>query len=399
MSLRRSSLYVFESSSSSGTSVKLGSPYHASRSAKASFADLGHEVDEVGAAGLDPGPVPRSKPASRASCCRKTGPWPHGPVLQTVRPVVVVGDRRLQAGVPGGQVVAGEQAAVPFAGDVHHLGGGELADLLGDEPVVPGLPGGLDLLVAVAAGRLRLGQDPLVGGGERGVGEPGAGRGHAAAGQVDLGRGVPVLAEEVGHAGDRPADRGDEGVAGLRVPDRVAEHVAQAQRAVLAQQQQPAAERAGHARGQQPAARHQVEAEAGVRLDGGGGRARCPARRPRTSRPRRASCPMTGTSPPGPFRCGSTTWSTNPAATAASNALPPRSSTAIPAAEASQWVEATIPNVPASSGLVVNSEIVAISAIKPHPSWPREPQAHSGSRPAGPRAARCVPVGDGRVAR
>ena len=185
---------------------------------------------------------------------------------------VVVADRRLEAGVPGGQVVAGEQAAVPFAGDVHHLGGGELADLLGHEPVVPGLPGRLDLLVAVAAGRLRLGQDALVGGGERGVGEPGAGRGHAAAGQVDLGRGVPVLAEELGHAGDRPADRGDQGVAGLRVPDRVAEHVAQPQRAVLAQQQQPAAERAGHARGQQPAAGHQVEPEAGVRVDGGGGR-------------------------------------------------------------------------------------------------------------------------------
>ena len=44
-------------------------------------------------------------------------------------------------------------------------------------------------------------------------------------------------------------------------------------------------------------------------------------------------------------------------ATAASNALPPCSSTAIPAAEASQCVEATMPNVPASSGLVVNSGI------------------------------------------
>ena len=42
-------------------------------------------------------------------------------------------------------------------------------------------------------------------------------------------------------------------------------------------------------------------------------------------------------------------------ATAASNALPPCSSTDMPAAEASQWVEATMPNVPASSGLVVNS--------------------------------------------
>src|SRR6476620_11476401 len=52
--------------------------------------------------------------------------------------------------------------------------------------------------------------------------------------------------------------------------------------------------------------------------------------------------------------CGSTTCSANPAATAASNAFPPRSSTAIPAADASQCVEATIPNVPDSSGRVVN---------------------------------------------
>jgi hypothetical protein len=34
--------------------------------------------------------------------------------------------------------------------------------------------------------------------------------------------------------------------------------------------------------------------------------------------------------------------------------LPPRSSTAMPAAEASQWVEDTMPKVPLSSGLVPN---------------------------------------------
>src|SRR3954468_19916487 len=62
-----------------------------------------------------------------------------------------------------------------------------------------------------------------------------------------------------------------------------------------------------------------------------------------------------GTSPPGPLRCGSTTWRGKPAATAASNALPPCSSTAMPAAEASQCVDATIPNVPRSSGRVVNA--------------------------------------------
>ena len=46
------------------------------------------------------------------------------------------------------------------------------------------------------------------------------------------------------------------------------------------------------------------------------------------------------------------TCSVNPAATAASNAFPPCSSTAIPAADASQCVDATIPNVPRSSGRV-----------------------------------------------
>src|SRR5438128_6825334 len=61
---------------------------------------------------------------------------------------------------------------------------------------------------------------------------------------------------------------------------------------------------------------------------------------------------MAGKSPPGPFRCGSTTWSASPVATAASNAFPPRSRTAIPAAEASQCVDATIPKVPRSSGRV-----------------------------------------------
>ncbi len=63
---------------------------------------------------------------------------------------------------------------------------------------------------------------------------------------------------------------------------------------------------------------------------------------------------MIGTSPPGPFRCGSTTCSVNAAATPASKALPPFSSVAIPIAVAIQWVEATTPNVPSISGRVVN---------------------------------------------
>src|SRR5947209_19121700 len=71
-------------------------------------------------------------------------------------------------------------------------------------------------------------------------------------------------------------------------------------------------------------------------------------------RPRLVSCTMIGTSPPGPFRCGSTTCSVKAVATAASNALPPFSSVAIPTAVAIQWVEVTTPNVPSISGLVVN---------------------------------------------
>jgi hypothetical protein len=48
--------------------------------------------------------------------------------------------------------------------------------------------------------------------------------------------------------------------------------------------------------------------------------------------------------------------------------LPPFSSTAIPAAEASQCVDATMPNVPASSGLVVNSGMVAMpNTVTSHP--------------------------------
>src|ERR1700687_921685 len=63
---------------------------------------------------------------------------------------------------------------------------------------------------------------------------------------------------------------------------------------------------------------------------------------------------MTGTSPPGPLRCGSTTCNVNAVATAASKALPPFSRVAIPMAVAIQWVDVTTPNVPSISGRVVN---------------------------------------------
>ena len=65
------------------------------------------------------------------------------------------------------------------------------------------------------------------------------------------------------------------------------------------------------------------------------------------------SCTITVTSPPGPLRCGSTTCSVNAVATAASKALPPRSSVPMPTAVAIQWVAATTPKVPSISGRVV----------------------------------------------
>src|SRR5947208_16968072 len=67
----------------------------------------------------------------------------------------------------------------------------------------------------------------------------------------------------------------------------------------------------------------------------------------------RTSYTSTGTSPPGPLRCGSTTCRVKAVATAASKALPPRSSVPMPTAVAIQWVEATTPKVPSISGRVV----------------------------------------------
>src|ERR1700733_12136815 len=72
-----------------------------------------------------------------------------------------------------------------------------------------------------------------------------------------------------------------------------------------------------------------------------------------SARPLRTSNRTTGTSPPGPLRCGSTTWSVNAVAQAASKALPPSSRIDMPTAVAIQWVEVTTPNVPSLSGRVV----------------------------------------------
>ena len=78
---------------------------------------------------------------------------------------------------------------------------------------------------------------------------------------------------------------------------------------------------------------------------------------------------MIGASPPGPFRCGSATCKVKAVAQAASNALPPRSSTAMPTWLASQCVLATTPKVPAISGRVVNMAVVFLSGLCVTIAW------------------------------
>ena len=172
--------------------------------------------------------------------------------------------------------------------------------------------------------------------------------------EVDLGRGRPLVAEQLLDVADGAGDRRHHRVAVLRVVDRVLRDLGERQRAVVAQHRHPAAERAGDDGRERAGAGNERRGRA-RRGSARSSRpaAPAPARRARRGSPRAAGKRIAGRSPPGPFRCGSTTCSVSPAATAASKALPPCSSTAIPAADASQCVEATIPNVPRSSGRVV----------------------------------------------
>src|SRR4051794_17950132 len=108
-------------------------------------------------------------------------------------------------------------------------------------------------------------------------------------------------------------------------------------------------------------------------------------------RPRPVSCTMIGTSPPGPFKCGSTTCSVKAVATPASNALPPFSRVAIPTAVAIQWVVVTTPKVPSISGLVVNGSGL-ILLIGVHRCAGVAGRAHLTTAEAG-----CQPAGDGAL--
>ena len=180
----------------------------------------------------------------------------------------------------------------------------------------------------------------------------GCGRAFRAAGrEVQRRRSLPGAQQLLG-ALDRQCDPGHHRIPLVGVADREREDVLESPGAELGEQPHPAGEGPRHAGGQEAGAGDELVPELPVPLDRRGGRRDALAQSTSGSL-RSADQKTTGRSPPGPLRCGSTTWSVNPAATAASNALPPRSSTAIPAAVPSQCVEATIPNVPRSSGLVV----------------------------------------------
>src|ERR1700692_2884860 len=106
-------------------------------------------------------------------------------------------------------------------------------------------------------------------------------------------------------------------------------------------------------------------------------------------RPRLVSCTIIGTSPPGPFKCGSTICSVNAVATPASNALPPFSNVAIPTAVAIQWVEVTTPKVPSISGLVVNgSGLILLIGI--HRCVAAPGRAHLTTAEAACQPAQCA---------
>src|SRR5215813_11341938 len=105
---------------------------------------------------------------------------------------------------------------------------------------------------------------------------------------------------------------------------------------------------------------------------------------------------MTGTSPPGPLRCGSTTCSVKAVATAASKALPPFSSVAMPTAVAIQWVDATTPNVPSISGRVVKGLGLMLLMGRTAPEKVGSSSHHS-RKPTGPSGrVLSVPGDDGQ---
>ena len=223
----------------------------------------------------------------------------------------------------------------------------EAVDLLGDEALVPREPRLLDLVLARAAATLL--DDAAVRRREHRVAEERARLGRRA------GRG------RVNRASSRPAPRsarswrGCARGAGSRAPRSRSRTRARPRDATCRSRAAGAANlrtrRARRRRG------HPYPGSARGRARGSARssrrRERHPARTARAARRGRRTRTPQGPRRPGRSGAARRPGARSPVATAASNALPPRSSTAIPVCDASQCVDATIPKVPRSSGRVV----------------------------------------------
>ena len=386
MSAARLAAYSVDRSVSIGTST---SPYHASRSAKESLSasvmawipsgSMGrgrrgrqaHRACAGSAAVPDPGPrapswrwcARASRSSSRPPTTRRTPPC-RRPHEAGVRAPARVAERLAREGI----------------------------DRFGDEALAPCAAGGVDLGLPRATRSRALVHEALEGVRIRRVGEERARLGHPAPAEPQVRGGRPVRLEQLAHRRDGGGDPAEERVAVPGVADRGLEDLGQGAGALVTQEQQPRRRPPRDRGGERPRAGNQVEPLGAVVRDG---RARrrgtLPHRTPAASRPR-AVAKIAGTSPPGPFRCGSTTWSTKPAATAASNALPPRSSTRPwRAAEASQCVEGDHAEVPSRVGRVVKvipalcRRCCTVSDVRPVPSVVHEVAGHRGTAVDGPQ--------------
>ena len=274
--------------------------------------------------------------------------------LRDLHAVPLRDDRVLPGRLERGQVVAAHQTREHLAAGVAPLGPAEGLDRLGHEPPPPRVPRGLGLGGDVGPRRRARRDQPLEHRRVAGVGEQLTRARHPAVAQPQRRPRSSSSPEQALH----PLD-------GRRHPRRAGD-VPRGRSRSPARAPWPGATTRGRAAG---AARRPPRRGRPPRADRSRGRGRGPSTRtPPGSRAAGAGpCPhstrgvgsaavatMAGRSPPGPLRCGSTTCSTKPPATAASKALPPSSSIRCADCEASQWVDDTIPNVPERVGRVVN---------------------------------------------
>ena len=287
---------------------------------------LDHRVDV-----LDAEERPSSSSSSSASCCRNTGPWPHGPVLNTVQPRKSqrhrLLDRRREAARrsspasrnPAGVIASATQPRY-HASRAASIRASRVAPADRREPRVRVAPAP-GCAAAPPAGRPQRERLPST---------------------PDRSRAIAPRDPRQSPGTRRARSRS-------RTPARRRAPTSRSRAAAASRRRTRPARtpRSG------PVPGHQLQPQRAIRRRSRPRPAPAPARRsPRTAvRPRAAAADRR------PARSGAARRpaARSPAATAASNAFPPRSSTAIPAADASQCVEATIPKVPLSSGRVVKA--------------------------------------------